>query len=40
MNQNNNKTVKKPKEQIKPLFEDFGNEHTHDEKSYQDLKNK
>lgn len=26
------------KEEIKPLFEDYGNTHTHDEKSYQELK--
>lgn len=26
------------KEVIKPLFEDYGNTHTHDEKSYEDLK--
>ena len=31
---------KKPQEEIKPLFEDMGNIHIHDEKSYQDLKDK
>ncbi len=25
-------------EQVKPLFEDMGNVHIHDEKSYNDLK--
>ena len=25
-------------EQVKPLFEDMGNTHVHDEKSYNDLK--
>ena len=25
-------------EQVKPLFEDMGNTHIHDEKSYNDLK--
>lgn len=24
-------------EQVKPLFEDMGNTHIHDEKSYQDM---
>ena len=32
--------IQKPKEEIKPLFEDMGNIHIHDEKSYNDLKNK
>lgn len=36
----NKKQSKQNNEQIRPLFEDFGNEHFHDEKSYNDLKNK
>ena len=37
---NETKQIEQTTEQIKPLFEDFGNVHIHDEKSYQDLKNK
>ena len=33
-----NKKKQNQKEEIKPLFEDMGNTHVHDEKSYNDLK--
>ncbi len=35
----NQKPNEQVHEQIKPLFEDMGNTHVHDEKSYNDLKN-
>lgn len=40
MDKNKTQKPKEQTEQIKPLFEDFGNVHTHDEKSYNNLKYK
>lgn len=35
-----NKKKQSSEEQVKPLFEDMGNDHIHDEKSYNDLMNR
>lgn len=37
--ENKKKQQNSEQEQIKPLFEDMGNVHIHDEKSYNDLIN-
>lgn len=39
-NKKKQSSEKQVHEDIKPLFEDMGNTHIHDEKSYNELKNK